>query len=349
MKLVNICTEKVQRICTGLALTLCVMATPVLATEVNVKTWQLPDGTLYPHDPLVTRDGAVWYTGTNSNNIGRFDPKTETFQEWFTDIPNSGPHGLKEDKDGNIWFTAIHAMPTYIGKFNPKTEEFTEYPVTLNVASPHVQKPEGAHSLSFDQDGILWFSMYKKADMIGRLDPATGKITLGRATIRPAGPYGIQIDSKGTPWYTLNNTNKLISVDPDNFNVKVHEIPVSKDARPRRLRIDENDIIWYTDWARGFLGRYDPSKGSWKEWPTPGGDWARPYPIALRGDAVWFGETWKDPATIVRFDIKKETFESWPVENCFDGAYYFDTDKDQNIWFTCHDTNRIGVVEISGD
>ena len=95
------------------------------APDVKIKMWKLPSDTHYPHDPLVSHDGYIWYTGNKSNNIGRFDPRTETFKEWSTDIPNSGPHGIVEDKDGNIWFTANMAKPTYIGKFDPRAEKFT--------------------------------------------------------------------------------------------------------------------------------------------------------------------------------------------------------------------------------
>src|ERR1700722_15064501 len=54
--------------------------------DMKVKMWKLPSDTHYPHDPLVSHDGYIWYSGNKSNNIGRFDPKTETFKEWSTDI-----------------------------------------------------------------------------------------------------------------------------------------------------------------------------------------------------------------------------------------------------------------------
>ena len=33
------------------------------------------------------------------------------------------------------------------------------------------------------------------------------------------------------------------------------------DSRPRRIAITPDDIIWYTDYARGYLGRFDPQTG----------------------------------------------------------------------------------------
>jgi streptogramin lyase len=31
-------------------------------------------------------------------------------------------------------------------------------------------------------------------------------------------------------------------------------------ARPRRIAITPDDAVWYTDYARGYLGRFDPWK-----------------------------------------------------------------------------------------
>ena len=54
----------------------------------------------------------------------RLDPKTGAFKEYRTKTPNSGPHGLAADKNGNIWFAA--SFQGYIGKLDPKTGKITE-------------------------------------------------------------------------------------------------------------------------------------------------------------------------------------------------------------------------------
>ena len=43
--------------------------------------------------------------------------KTGAFKEFALQTPESGPHGLTADTDGNIWFTAN--SKGYIGKLNP--------------------------------------------------------------------------------------------------------------------------------------------------------------------------------------------------------------------------------------
>jgi len=37
------------------------------------------------------------------------------------------------------------------------------------------------------------------------------------------------------------------------------------DARRRRLALTPDDVVWYTDYARGYLGRFDPATGEVRE------------------------------------------------------------------------------------
>src|SRR5499425_1235636 len=42
--------------------------------NVTMKSWTVPTPGSRPHDPLATRDGALWYTGQMNNVLGRVDP-----------------------------------------------------------------------------------------------------------------------------------------------------------------------------------------------------------------------------------------------------------------------------------
>src|SRR5512133_4066719 len=103
--------------------------------------WQVPTPGSRPHDPLATRDGAIWYTGQLSGKLGRLDPKTGQFKEYPVKTPQTGPHGLVEDKDGNIWFTGNHL--SLIGKLDPKTGDVTAY----KRPDPKAKDP---HTISVD-------------------------------------------------------------------------------------------------------------------------------------------------------------------------------------------------------
>ena len=53
------------------------------------------------YQALATKDGAIWWTGQLANKLGRLD-KNGTIREYTLKSPHTGPHGLAEDKDGNI-------------------------------------------------------------------------------------------------------------------------------------------------------------------------------------------------------------------------------------------------------
>ena len=102
-------------------------------------------------------------------------------EEYRLKRAQTAPHGLIEDRDGNIWFTGNFAG--LIGKLNPRTGEVTEY----KLPDPKARDP---HSLVFDHDGILWFSV-QQANIVGRLDPKTGDIKLVTSPTPNSRPYGL--------------------------------------------------------------------------------------------------------------------------------------------------------------
>jgi hypothetical protein len=157
--------------------------------EATIKLWQVPTPGSRPHDPLATRDGAIWYTGQLSGKLGRVDPKTGEIKEYPLKTPQTGPHGLVEDKDGNIWFTGNHL--SLIGKLDPRTGSVTEY----KMPDPKAKDP---HTPAVDDNGIVWFTV-QNGNMVGRLDPKSGEIKLVTSPTPNSRPYGLLINSKGIP------------------------------------------------------------------------------------------------------------------------------------------------------
>ena len=274
-----------------------VIAGPATA---SFKEWVVPSLGSRPHDPLAARDGSIWWSGMFANVLGRLDPKTGQMKEFPVTKPRSGPHGLVEDKDGNIWYTANQS--TYIGKLDPKTGAITEYPLPEGVRGPHTP--------IFDQNGTLFFTV--QSGHVGRINPLTGQVKVVATPSKGTYPYGIQVNSKGVPWYVDFRGNRLGSIDPETMEIKEYTLP-SRDARPRRVALTPDDVVWYTDFARGYLGRFDPKTGAVKEWASPGGGQSQPYGIAYADGAIWYSESSVRPNTLVRFDPKTEKFQAWII------------------------------------
>ena len=303
--------------------------------QVTFREWQVPTPGSRPHDPLATRDGAIWYTGQLSNKLGRVDTRTGQVREYPMKSPQIAPHGLVEDKEGNIWFTGNHA--SIIGKLDPKTGEITEYP----MPDPKAKDP---HSLAFDQTGILWFTL-QQSNLMARLDPKNGEIKLIPSPTPRSRPYGVMVNAKGVPFVALFGTNKIARIDPQTLAVHEYALPDPK-ARPRRIAITPDDIIYYADFSRGYLGRLDPATGEVREWPSPSGQRSQPYGIVFAKGAIWYNESGTKPNTIVRFDPGTEQFQSWVIPS---GGYIvrkMDVTPDGNPVMANSTVNFVGMVEV---
>ena len=304
--------------------------------KVSITEWQVPTPGSRPHDPLATRDGSLWYTGQMANVLGRLDPKSGRFTEYPLTTPHSGPHGLDEDKAGNIWYTGNTAA--LIGKLDPKTGAVTEH----KMPDPDVKDP---HTLIFDQNGILWFTA-QNANRVGRLDPKTGEIKLLTPPTPKARPYGMAVNGKGMVFFVEFGANKVGSVDPKTLEIREYPLP-DPASRPRRIAITTDDIVWYSDFSRGYLGRLDPATGKVTEWPSPSGAKSQPYGISAINDIIWYSESGSTPNTVVRFDPKSATFQSWAIPGGGNIVRNTSVTRDGDFVLANSLVNAVTLVKIS--
>lgn len=308
------------------------------ALTVQIREYEVPTLKSRPHDPAFAPDGSLWYTGQGVNKLGRLDPKTGEFKEYQLKTPTSGPHGLVADKDGDIWFTAISGG--YVGKLNPKTGEITEYrPSDGTEIDPHTPV--------FDHDGILWFTN-EETNYIGRLNPKTGKMTLTQTPTPHAVPYGIVILQNNAPFFCEFGTNKLATIDPKTMTIHEYPLPAAS-ARPRRIALAPDGTIFYTDYARGYLGHFDPAEGKLlKEWSSPGGPQSEPYGIAITDDGkVWYSESGVKPNTLVRFDLKSESFSLTQIPSGGGVVRNMVATPDRRLYLACSGVNKVAVVDAT--
>jgi virginiamycin B lyase len=305
--------------------------------DVAIHEYDVPTAKSRPHDPAVAPDGSLWYTGQLANKLGRLDPKTGDFKEYPLKTPNSGPHGLVADRDGNIWFAAIFAG--YVGKLDPKTGGIKEYrPADGTKIDPHTPV--------IDHNGIVWFTN-EETNYIGRLDPSTGKMTLAKVPTPHAVPYGIVILPNNAPLFCEFGSNKLANVDQKTMQIHEYTLPNSE-ARPRRIALAPDGTVYYSDYARGYLGHFDPARGALiKEWQSPGGSGSEPYGIAVTKDGtVWYSESGVKPNTLVKFDPKSQAFSTEPIPSGGGTVRNMVATSDGHLYLACSGVNKVAVVDL---
>ena len=118
-------------------------------------------------------------------------------------------------------------------------------------------------------------------------------------------------------------------------------------ARPRRLALAADGSIYYSDYARGYLGHFDPKTRKQEEWPSPGGSGSKPYGIAVSANGiVWYSESGVSPNTLVQFDPASKKFSTTPIPSGGGVVRNMVATPDGHLYLACSGVNKVGVAEI---
>ena len=116
----------------------------------------------------------------------------------------------------------------------------------------------------------------------------------------------------------------------------------------QRLAVAADGSVYYSDYARGFLGRLDLATDKVAEWPSPGGPGSRPYGIAIAPDGtVWYSESGVTPNTLVRFDPGTKQFSTAPIPSGGGVVRNMVATPDGKLYLACSGVNKVAVAEIT--
>jgi virginiamycin B lyase len=258
-----------------------------------------------PFSGTPDQNGIVWIPmAGNANRLGRLDPMTGEIQEFPIPIQDKTAqvHSASPAADGSVWIA--ESSLGQLGKWDPKTRTITDY-----------ENPGGgSHTVRLDQSGTPWSTPGPSNRLITRFDMETGKFTKFPGTEQA---YGLIFDKDGNCWFVQYvKDGELGKIDAKTGKVSKWEIP-SPDARPRRIDVDADGMIWFAEFQSGKIGRFDPKTETFQEWTLPGSKPA-PYPDDENG-----------PYAI----------GSSP------GPYAFALDKKNNAWYSGNNNDRIGRLD----
>jgi virginiamycin B lyase len=218
---------------------------------------------------------------------------------------------------------------------------------------------------------------------IGKLDPATGKITEFKTPSGGGGPHTLIItDDQSTIWFTLQSGNKVASLSTrtgaireypssggpyglsldqagnvwfcrmgdnkmgklDPKTGQMSEVDMGRGSRPRRVATAPDGMLWVALYGNGKMAKLDPKAMKVvKEYQLPAGD-AGPYAITVDGGGmVWVNEINTD--TVVRFDPKTEQMRVVQLPSNNVGIRKMVTDASGRLWYMGSHNGRLGVVE----
>jgi virginiamycin B lyase len=322
--------------------------------QAAVTEWDLPVPNALPYDIISTRNG-VYFTATFGNLIGRFDPKTQQFEKYPL-RPGTRPSTLFESAGANylgtIWFTS--QTGGLIGEFHPMVG-YTGYWGKGDVFEHPISGPKlPLGDIAFGPGGI-WFTVpatnnptaYPAGSKIGRVHQYSLEPKMADLPNVIADPAGLAFNSKGVLFFAERGTARLGSINPLTMQVTEYVMP-EPESGATSVTVTPDNAVWYTDNLRGYLGRFDPQTGKFSEWSSPSGARSRPDGILRVGNALWYAESGATPNMLVRFDLKTEKFQTWPVKDG-GGIKHLQADRDGSLWLTRPMTNGIAHVVIKDE
>jgi virginiamycin B lyase len=299
-------------------------AAPALA-QFTITEFTVPTGGARPYTIVTGPDGALWFTESNANKLGRILP-SGLIAEFPVPTADSGPYGIAVGADGNIWFTERFA--DQIARFSPTTHLLTEFPIDTPFAQPWEIAP--------GPDGKLWFTE-EDVHQVGSIttDGFVQEFPIGTCCF----PTGIAPGVDGNMWYTIEISDQIGRL---NSAGQTTLFPISK------LQVLLWDItpgpdgnVWFSELAGRAIGRITPA-GSFVEFPIPG-DFSGIAGVSAGWDGnIWYTEN--DTDHVGSIDVNGTVLPKYDTGS---RPLSITPGPDGNMWYTVADGNKIGRVNMA--
>ena len=198
------------------------------------------------------------------------------------------------------------------------------------------------HDALATRDGALWYTG-QMANVLGRVDPATGAVREFPLKTAHSGPHGLMEDRGGNIWYTGNTGSLIGKLDPRTGAVTEYPMPDPKVSDPHTLVFDQAGMLWFTAQNSNRIGRLDPKTGEIKLLTPPTAN-ARPYGMAVDSKGtvfvVYFGSNGiaaVDPATLAIREYKLPDPASRPRR--------VTVTSDDIIWYADYSRGYLGRLD----
>ena len=313
----------------------------VATASAEIREYPAGAVTGFYHDVAVT-SGRAWIADYFGNVLYGVDIESGAVRQW--DIPvqvaegkPGGAHQIDTTADGQLWitFTKFNAVM----RFDPSAETWHTFTGFEPGSSVQYFVVDADRHVYRDAGGGLWVTHFSR-EILSRLDPATGKITVFETPrtehLPEAGVhlYAGVADSQGRIWYTETHGNRLGVLDPATGEAEEWEMS-EPFVGPKRLAIDPHDVLWIPELATGKISIYDTKTRTFTDrisLPIPGD-----FPYGIRRNR-FTGDLWVTGSgsdSLYRLDPATRAFEVFrlPRQGAYTRTISF-TD-DGAIW-TCY-------------
>jgi len=247
--------------------------------------------------------------------------------------PNSEPHEVTVDSEGNGWVT--QRIGGKLGRLDPKTLLYTEIdppPAPSKTARLNGIIAAPSNKLWFVDGGPnrRWLSYNTKTKEFNVYE--LPKLKTGNASGNT-----MRVHPNGTVWLNSIAANQVIRLDPSTKQFTVFEVPAGikagRTANPYGMAISGDGKIWFIENSMNQMGRIDPVTGKIDEFEIPVKN-----AVARKGGMDSEGNVWvglHGAGKLMKIDYKttKMTIYTPPTDDA--GVYSVQGDpKSHFVWFS---------------
>lgn len=250
------------------------------AASVSIKDSNpFPNPAPFPCELHFTSDGTAWIEEVVGNQIGKYDPTTNTITNIPVPSPLALPGGEAIGSDGGVWFTEM--SENKIARLDPKTLKITEIsipvesPAGLQAALGNVQSLLGAYAfptgvgvsdaIENGPDNAMWFTEIGN-NAIGRIDLATYQITSYPIPTPLAAPLIIHRGPGTTMVFPESGVGKVGTIDVYTHKITEYVTPTPASV-PQGVTTATDGTIWFSETAGQNLGSINVTTGAVTEYP----------------------------------------------------------------------------------
>jgi streptogramin lyase len=254
--------------------------------------------------------------------------------------PNSEPHEVTVDTDGNGWVS--QRVGGHLGRFDPKTLIYAEIPppaapsdfLRLNGIR---RGPDNKVWLVDGGPNRRWMSYdtRKKEFTVYELPKtATGNASGNTLRVHP----------NGTVWMNSIAANQVIRLDPATRQFTFFDVPAGvkagRTANPYGMAIAGDGAIWIAENSVNQVARIDPVTGKFDEFEIPVKD-SVPRKLGADGEGnIWVGLHGAGKLMKIDYKTNKMTVYTPPSDDA--GLYLADVDMKRNlIWVSLQHVDKI--------
>jgi streptogramin lyase len=297
---------------------------------------QLPQDSFVREVGLTPDSPYLWGADLQHNRLLRVDPATGEQKPY--PIPYAGPtgpHTIVDTPDGKFWVTMLEQG--VVGRFDPKTEQWQLFDKFGKYEMAHDIAPDYKFQAMPDPKGRYWFTLIG-SNRMASLDPSTGEVTTVDVPKRPgeaamhSSLYGAVITHDGKRVWFSQLSGGIGAINTETSKVDVY-LPMPQGAGPRRMAIDDQDVLYVPMFGTGELLIYDSKTD--KELARV----AMPDPSNASYSAVW--DPWRkvvwlgtsNANVIYKFKPADRSFEVFPLPSAMGYLRMITFDRrNGNLW-----------------